>query len=156
MREISLEQEAKREQHLCVELGRKWRHRGSGISQEGCRPEYWKTLGSKPDFKVSELWSHGRLPTSAYKRKWARASAAMLATKMSAGVAPDVILWNPWHKKSQSMHSHLKTLGRRQQKSKTGLSVAQTRNNILHAFYSIEFVELSTREVLRKRMNLIF
>ena len=80
---------------------------GSGISQKGCTPEYWKKLGSKPDFKVSELWSHGRLPNCACKRKWTRASAAMLATKMSAGVAPDVIIRNPWHNNWQSLHFHL-------------------------------------------------
>ena len=123
-----MEQEAKREQHatMCGTGTEMTSSEGSGISQKGCTPEYWKTLGSKPDFKVSELWSHGRLPNCACKRKWTRASAAMLATKMSAGVAPDVILRNPWHKKWQSIH--FAPLGRRQQKSKTGLSVAQKSN----------------------------
>ena len=61
------------------------------------------------------------------------ASAAMLATKRLAGVAPEVSVWEcithtPLSSVNMSSHSGFEAKGRCHQKSKTGLSVKYNKD----------------------------
>ena len=65
-----------------------------------------------------------------------KGSAAKLAVKSSAGLAPEVNLRNSLHTGDKTcepgIHPGFETQGRHHQKSKSGVSVApQKRNNVL-------------------------
>ena len=65
--------------------------------------------------------------------------AAMLATKRSAGVAPEVNLRFPLHSGTKhtgkGIHSGFETQGRHHQKSEIGVSVAPKWTDILQKYF---------------------
>ena len=71
---------------------------------------------------------HQVQPMLVYKYVDQKGLAAMLVIKSSAGVAPEVILRNPFHEGDeagkQGIHYDFESQGRQHQKSTTGVSVA--------------------------------
>ena len=81
------------------------------------------------------LWTLVSCNQVASQSTWIKnGSAAMLAAKKSAGVAPEVNLRNPLHAGDKAckwgFHSGFETWGELHQKSKTGISVAPQKGRI--------------------------
>ena len=122
----------------------------------------------------NNYWQNKDWKIKMLARTWIKnGPAAMLAAKMSAGVAPEVKLRNPLHTNDEAckwgINPVIGTQGRHHQKSKTGVSVAPQRDwcppnlflnkSLMHTliicvYCNFETFELSVLEGLRPVVQL--